>query len=478
MLVGHVETYTPEMIAGWAFDDANPAAVVSVEVLIDGAVAARLPANLPRLLDGRRNGFVFLLPPALRAGRRRAEVSVRFADGGTELVNSPRNLTLHRPARRVVCFNPNGRRVRHDEVVAYQQTPEEHIQRYANTGDWMVYDSSLKLLSFAELRVTNIMEWTDKEIDELNAEYDYCFLRGSNYVHEGMEWRELARLLGKLKIPAIPFSVGAQAPTRRKIDLPQKSIEVWKAFADHCATIGVRGAFTAEVFNDMGIRNVEIIGCPSLFRHNNPYLRLEPKPWSEIRKVAFNLRREVSPFYATDPRRYHEVQKKLIRYLDERFDLTVTVHGEAAEKAFFYKHPDFLPKYCDELTKSGWFDGSDNGRLMRVYESRLFYNEAPAQYDEMIRGMDLVLGFRVHGNLPAAACNVPAICIDYDTRSAELAEAFDLPTIGFDAAASAPLETLYRPGDFDKFNRNVVHHYRRLRDFLDRNGMAHNMLPV
>lgn len=477
MLVGQVETYTPEMIAGWACDDADPAVVAWVEVTIDGAVAARLPANLPRLRGDRRNGFVFLLPPALRAGRRRVEAAVRFAEGGASLGNSPRNLTLSRPARRIVCFSPNGRRVRHDEVIAYQQTPSEHIERYANTGDWMVYESSLKLLSFAELRVTNIAEWTDKEIDELNAEFDYCFLRGSNYLHEGMEWRELAALLGRLKIPAIPFSVGAQAPERRRIALPQKSIEVWKAFADHCATIGVRGAFSAEVFNDIGIKNVEIIGCPSLFRHNDPYLHIEPKPWEAIRKVAFNLRREVSPFYAADPRRYHEVQKRLIRALDERFDLTVTVHGEAAEKAFFYQHPDFLPKYRDELMRSGWFDG-EGDRLLQIYQSRLFYNEAPAQYDALVRGMDLVLGFRVHGNLPAAACNIPAICVDYDTRSRELADAFDMPSITFEEAATLPLEALYRPDEFARFNRNVINHYRRLRDFLDRNGMAHNMLPV
>ena len=41
-----------------------------------------------------------------------------------------------------------------------------------------------------------------------------------------------------------------------------------------------------------------------------------------------------------------------------------------------------------------------------------------------------------------------------------------------------PLEELYKPELFDRFNRNLVHHYRRMRDFLDRNGMAHNMLPV
>lgn len=478
MLIGQVETFTSDLIAGWAFDDARPGEPVAVEVKIDGHSVARLPASLPKLHGDRKpNGFAFLPPPALLAGRRRVTVAVSFADDGALLGNSPRMMTVNRPARRVVCFSPTGRRVRHDDVLAYQTTPREHIERYSNTGDWMVHDSSLKLLSFADMRVTNIMEWTDREIDELNAEYDYCFLRGSNYVHEQMEWRELAKLLGKLKIPAVPFSVGAQAPTRRKINLPAKAIEVWKAFADHCATIGVRGAFTAEVFDSIGIRNVEIIGCPSVFRWNNPFMHISPKPWAEIKEVAFSLRREVVPAYAADIPRYLEAQKRMIRYLDSRFRLTVTVHGEAAEKAFFYKDQELLPKYRDELVHTGWL-GEDDKDLLRMYQGQLFYNEAPGQYDEMIRTKDLAVGFRVHGNLPALANGVPAISVDYDTRSAELADAHDIPKLGLEEIEADALEAFYRPDLFDAFNRNFVHHYRRLRDFLNRNGMAHNMLAV
>ena len=77
--------------------------------------------------------------------------------------------------------------------------------------------------------------------------------------------------------------------------------------------------------SDLGIKNVEIIGCPSLLRHNNPYLQVRPKPWSEMKRVAFNLRREVSPHYANDVARYLDVQKRMMRELHRQFDLTVTV---------------------------------------------------------------------------------------------------------------------------------------------------------
>ncbi|WP_162914568.1 polysaccharide pyruvyl transferase family protein [Desertibaculum subflavum] len=478
MLIGQVETYTSDMIAGWAFDDTKPNEPVFVDVKINGEPVARLRASLPRLqAQGRANGFVFMLPPALTAGKRRVTVAVEFAEGGATLGNSPRQMTVNRPSRRVVCFSPAGRVVHHDDVLAYQRNPKDHIERYSNSGDWMVYDSSLKLLSFGELHITNIFEWDDKEVDLLNAEYDYCFLRGSNFIHDGVDWRDLASLLKKLKIPAIPFSVGAQAPERKKIELSPNSLEVWKAFADHCATIGVRGTYTAEVMNDLGIKNVEIIGCPSLLRHNNPFLRVNPKPWSEIKRVAFNLRREVSPAYANNVGRYLDIQKRMMRELDRQFDLTVTCHGETAEKVFYFKDKELLPKHRAELFKSGWFE-SESDPLVKIYEERLFYNVDVPEYDRMIADKDLAIGFRVHGNLPAMANGVPAICVDYDTRSRELADSYDIPTLTMDEIEAKPLDELYSPELFDRFNRNLIHNYRRMRDFLDRNGMSHNMLPV
>ena len=41
--------------------------------------------------------------------------------------------------------------------------------------------------------------------------------------------------------------------------------------------------------------------------------------------------------------------KKMMRSLNDNFDLTVTCHGEAEEKSFFYKDAETLPKARAEL---------------------------------------------------------------------------------------------------------------------------------
>ena len=63
---------------------------------------------------------------------------------------------------------------------------QRSINHYHNIGDAFVFDSSLKLLNFDKLDALEIANPKLDDIDRLNAEYDYVFLRGSNYVHKDM----------------------------------------------------------------------------------------------------------------------------------------------------------------------------------------------------------------------------------------------------------------------------------------------------
>jgi hypothetical protein len=78
MLEGHVERYTATSIIGWARDADSPAEPEYVDIRFDGERIATLRADLPRPdLDGRRCGFEFLLPAALRHGIKRPLISVQ-----------------------------------------------------------------------------------------------------------------------------------------------------------------------------------------------------------------------------------------------------------------------------------------------------------------------------------------------------------------------------------------------------------------
>lgn len=473
MLAGHVEVYDQLGIGGWAIDDEQPGVPQLVDILFDGHFYARVTASLPKRGRGEC-GFKLLLPREVGIRRERVLVEVRFAANQALLGNSPRHLSFRGSAKRVLVMVPAGLRYGHDKVKARPAPLREHIGTYYNTGDWMVFDSSLKLLSFAELEAVNLWAATDAEVARFNAEFDYAFLRGSNYIYETMDWGAAEEVLAKLKIPVISFAVGAQAAGTSRIQLPEKAIRVWKQFADHAATIGVRGRFSANVLNDIGIKNVEVIGCPSLFRCNDPTLSIRAKPLAQLHRLAFSLRREVSAGYSDDQRRYLSVQKKIIKKLALHFDLTLTTHGEPAEKAFFYKDAELIEKYRARLVEEGWLDPEDE-ELMSIYGNRIFYHDRVEDFDTFLRTQDLALGFRVHCNLPALANGVPALFVGYDSRSLELAETFRVPCLSLDELDRQELNEIYTPDLWEAFNRHYPIAYAQMAGFLDGNGIAHNM---
>ena len=203
-------------------------------------------------------------------------------------------------------------------------------------------------------------------------------------------------------------------------------------------TVGVRGDYTAEVLWEIGVRNVRVIGCPTLFRRRDPELRIDLPPLETIRRVAFTLRREVSATYARDIKRYLDLQKRVILDLAERFpELVISAQGEIEEKKLVIGTPEQGAEALAQLDKAGWLD-SPEGRLTALYRDRLFYSDVVADYDDLVRQQQLTLGYRLHGNLIALANRVPSIYFTYDSRTAEFAETFKIPA--FDVFAGEPFD--------------------------------------
>ena len=199
----------------------------------------------------------------------------------------------------ILVMSPSGEVYDHDCVRWYQAANVQRwINHYHNIGDAFVFDSSLKLLRYDKLDVLAIRQVDQKAIDRYNAEFDYVFLRGSNYIHAEMDWENAEAVLPKLKIPVLAFGVGAQAPAKGKLELSSSGRRIWQMIAERSTSLGVRGAYTSEVLWDIGIKNTRIVGCPTAFRNNDPNLRIDLPPLHTVRQVGFTVRREVSGAYS------------------------------------------------------------------------------------------------------------------------------------------------------------------------------------
>ncbi|MDC7786696.1 polysaccharide pyruvyl transferase family protein [Rhodoplanes sp. TEM] len=370
---------------------------------------------------------------------------------------------------------PAGKRYEHDKIMIYDQVRSDYINSYFNTGDMMVYDSILKLLDFADLDVLKIANPTEADIARYNAIFDYVILRASNFIHEYMRWEKAEWVLGQLKIPVYAIGVGAQAEARRKVELSDESKRIWSLIAERSRAIGVRGAFSAEVLADNGIKNVEVVGCPSLFRNRDRDLKLALKAPADNKRIAFSLRRETSHYYAADTKAFTRMQRELLLRVSDTYDTTVTIHGEPEEKAFFAKDEAAIGQATERLRKAEWFTPENEARLTDIYRSRLFLNDRVEDYDTMIRKHDFAIGYRVHGVLPALANRVPGVVVSYDTRSSELAETFSIPTYSAEAILEQPLEKVLDPGQFDPFKKNFGSNYDRFKGLLDRCAIPNRM---
>ncbi|MBX9635421.1 MAG: polysaccharide pyruvyl transferase family protein [Magnetospirillum sp.] len=375
----------------------------------------------------------------------------------------------------ILVMIPSGEVYDHDCVRWYNHKDVQgNLNHYHNIGDAFVFDSSLKLLNYDRLDVLKIRDVRREDIDRYNAEYDYCFLRGSNYIHGSMEWENAVTVLEQLKIPVLAFGIGAQAPSTGKLQLSDTTKRVLRLIADRSVSLGVRGEFTAEVLWDLGIKNARVVGCPTLYRNNDPDLRIDLPKLDDVRDLVFTLRREVSGSYASDIDRYLSLHHDVIVDLAQRFDVIVSAQGEIEEKKIVFGTPQQRDEAFAQLAHEKWFSGADDP-MIRIYRDKLFYSDVVAEYDQLMASQDLVLGYRLHGNLMALANGVPSVYFTYDSRTAEFVDTYRIPAFDVFSGKDFRLEDYWDQSLFERFNRAYHARYRDMTLFLDENGIDHKM---
>ncbi|MCO5078059.1 MAG: polysaccharide pyruvyl transferase family protein [Chelatococcus sp.] len=476
--LAHVESVTDERLRGWVHNDAADLLNDGLRVSIDGTPFANIAPQGLKAAPGvaryaDKKIFELRLPRVPDTAPRRL-IDVAFAKNGQALPNSSRHpLPLRRPAKALVMI-PAGARYEHDKIKLHRWPVERVIDTYSNIGDLMVYDSTLKLLAFEDVEVANIVDFTDKDVDRYNAEFDFVFLRGSNFIHEFMQWERAGELIARLRIPVYAIGVGAQAESNRRIDLPPEALRVWSGIADHCAQIGVRGTFSAQVLADNGIKNVEVVGCPSMFRARDEKLKIKVKEAYDIRKIAFSLRRETGKGYARNIEEYLRIQRDFMLRLDKESNLTVTTRRAGRESLLLPASQAYRggSEYPARQRMADWSErGSRSSRSMRTScSSTAPWSNTTSSFGRWT--LPSATGFTASFPRWLAVCRA---CLDYDERSKELAETHCIPLISEEEVATASWRDIYKPELFDKFQKAFPQRYRTMREFLNRNSVPHRL---
>jgi hypothetical protein len=369
-----------------------------------------------------------------------------------------------------------GANVRPDNKSAYLEfdDPKSVFQKAGiNTGDVLVYDAMLKALSYEKIQNIQFSHAADERLWP-NEAPTATVIRGSNYLAESVDLANVVPLLKKLPGPIVAMGIGAQASTYKKLNFKKGTIEAWKIIADKCKTIGVRGAYSAEIFNDMGIKNVRVIGCPSFYRSLRPSLTIRKTDPASAR-VGLTLNKYLSDDYATNATKTNRMQRALLEAVAMRSNSRLYSQGEREETLAVFSPREERKEYVDAILER--FSLKNHPACQALLTDRMMsFLDVDEWAKDAAANVDVMVGFRLHGNVIALHQGIPAIFFTYDSRIRELAAFFAVPAIEVEDYLPVTLDRILATMDFKAMEHAYRLNFAEYHLFLTENELSH-VLP-
>lgn len=348
------------------------------------------------------------------------------------------------------------------EVVSAEHTLVQNLIG-RNAGNLIFSTASYRVLETAGTTITADRFVVDPgDAGRINERYDAYVVPLANAFRLSFESTliRLTRLIERLTIPVVVLGVGAQANLAydtRRLQRMEASVRAFvRAVLERGPSIGVRGELTHDYLRGLGFRDVEVIGCPSLFYHGAD-LRVEKRlaVLDRSSRVAINVSpyvRSMGPVVAHHVERYPD-----LTYIPQDLDtLEMMLWGEvgadvdpADPRPIHLAHP-----------------------LFRDDKVRFFLDPTP--WLDFLATRDFSFGTRIHGNIAALIAGTPAVVLAHDSRTLELARYFEIPHLQMPSGTPAiDAADLYADADFGPLNRGHAARLATFAAYLDRHGLDH-----
>lgn len=298
-----------------------------------------------------------------------------------------------------------------------------------------------------------------------------CRIAPPPYDKDGYPFETVTRFIEKLKIPFVSVSESIQSSAYEYENDFHKKIgpavsRYLHTIADHSVSVGTRGTYSAEILGKLGIKNVEVVGCPSLYINGpelDEKLARTPDP-NTVRNVAMCY----SNYQKLERSRVADLLNMAdqydFHYVEQSFNLLVKA-----------QHYPGLIEMGDLADANTVFHGLDSIRsLYRKDRIRYFTNYR--LWKDFLAGMDFVFGARMHGLTPAIHSGIPALFIAHDARVREMCDFFDLPYIAeSDIPDNADLDFFCSRCDYTRALSSYPEKYFAFLEFLEKNGIRPNV---
>ncbi|WP_258044826.1 polysaccharide pyruvyl transferase family protein [Streptomyces sp. SM11] len=333
-----------------------------------------------------------------------------------------------------------------------------------NAGNLIFSDASHKILTTPRVEVvSNGIRTIPSEAERINEEYDAFVVPLANAFRPTFErsLTRLTQLIEKLRIPVVVLGVGAQAnlayDTTRLKPMESTVKRFVTAVLDRSTSIGVRGECTEAYLKGLGFRDVEVIGCPSMFMHGETFtVEKGVESLTPESLISVNGAHSAVRSYGLDAiiRQAHQRYPNL-RFVGQNLLEAELLHwrrtsNAAGTQTSMPTHPSH-PMY-------------------REGKVRLYVD--PATWISELGEFDFSFGSRIHGNIAALLAGVPSTVLCSDSRTLELCRYFGIPHRKISEVSKNidPAE-LYEAADFGELVNGHKERFLRFTGFMENNGL-------
>jgi hypothetical protein len=274
----------------------------------------------------------------------------------------------------------------------------------------------------------------------------------ANHLRAGADWTGLNNYLGNAKKPLVILGLGAQSPS---LGGEAATIAALKAdphvrrladiLRERAVFVSVRGRFSQEACEALGIPGTEVLGCPSALLNPDPHLGRALETRLALLRADLRAGRvprlamtAAAPFEIREDLPKRDLERRLFGWTLAADGLYVQQSGGLAAMNATNGHWYRLDAGARRSIAAILAPETDPLELWAfLSKAGRFFLGVP-DWMEAMRSRDLVLGTRLHGTMAALAAGVPGAIIAHDSRTDELAETMHLPRLSMADAMASP----------------------------------------
>ena len=334
----------------------------------------------------------------------------------------------------------------------------------SNVGNLIYANSIYRTLTVDENTeiVPDCYALTEFDAPVINEEFDSYIIPLADMFRKNNanEINRVKGLVKALKIPCIVVGVGVRANSIKEIDgeLPfDNNVKSFvNAVLDKSAIMGVRGELTARYLTRLGFKedvDFKIIGCPSMYTYGElPKMKELKTDKSSLISVNSSIiaRQQTIDFCRSILDEYENSV-----FIPQRLDELMTLY-----LGIDYLHETVRNDYPDTVAD----------RIYQQDRVKIFLQAN--QWIEFMKGANLSIGSRLHGNVAGILAGTPSIIIPHGMRMKELISYHSLPNISFEELEKCKnLEEVAEKVDFDAMYNKYGENLERYKSFLKANSI-------